>query len=233
MDRNVKYRHELKYPCSDGQIAIIQSRLQNLMPQDRHAENGSYTIRSLYFDNYESRCFYENENGTDPREKYRIRIYNASAERISLECKRKERGKTYKTSCLLTREQCLQLMEGGMGLDLAAAPDLLRKFWILVNTQYFRPSVIVEYDRIPYVHVLGNVRITLDRNIRSSRDFSNFFEKNLATRPILPSGQHLLEVKYDEFLPDFIMDRLELSDLQQTSFSKFYLCRKFITGGTL
>ena len=91
----------------------------------------------------------------------------------------------------------------------------------------------MEYDRIPYVHELGNVRITLDRNIRSSSDFAGFFEKNLAARPILPCGQHLLEVKYDEFLPEFIKDRLELSDLQQTSFSKFYLCRKFITGGTL
>ena len=233
MDGNLKYRHELKYSCSAGQIAIIQSRLQNLMPFDQHAQNGCYTVRSMYFDNYENRCFYENESGCDPREKFRVRIYNANDSRISLECKRKERGKTHKTSCLLSREQYSRLAEGGGSLDLSDAPELLRRFWVLMKTQRFTPSVIVEYDRTPYVYKIGNVRITLDRNIRSSNDFDRFFEANMTTRPILPHGQHLLEVKYDELLPGFIMENLELGSLQQTTFSKFYLCRKYIAGGNL
>ena len=92
-----KYRHELKYICTAAQLALIQGRISHLIPLDSHVgETGMYSIRSLYFDDYYNRCYYENENGTDPREKFRIRIYNGSAHKISLECKRKERGKTHK-----------------------------------------------------------------------------------------------------------------------------------------
>lgn len=233
MDNNMKYRHELKYQCSEAQLAIIRSRLQNIIHYDRHAENGQYTIRSMYFDSLENRCYYENESGTDPREKFRIRIYNADDSRISLECKRKERGKTHKTSCLLTKEEYAGILSGGNIRSIADQSVLLRKFSVLQKTELFRPAVIVEYDRTPYVYAIGNVRITLDRNIRSSQDFDHFFDKNLPTRPIMPTGRHLLEVKYDNLLPDFIKEVLQIGDLQQTTFSKYYLCRKYSNGGTL
>ena len=234
MNDNIKYRHELKYKCSIAQFENIKQRINNIMPLDKHISSGeSYCIRSLYFDNYSNKCFYENENGTDPREKFRIRIYNADKNRISLECKRKERGKTYKTSCLITEEQFNMIINGGNSSDFLQYPQLLRKFMYLVKTQLYKPVVIVEYDRIPYVYKIGNVRVTLDTNIRSSSDVQNFFNPDLQTRPILPTGQHLLEVKYDELLPDHIKTVLQFDNLQQTTFSKYYLCRKFSTRGVL
>lgn len=201
------------------------------MSYDSHAENGYYNIRSMYFDNYADRCYYENENGTDPREKYRIRIYNSNSERISLECKRKERGKTYKESCLLSGQDYEAITSGGFLSDLCNKPALIRKFLILQQEELYHPVVIVEYDRTPFVYSIGNVRVTLDRNIRSSMYINDFFSKELPTRPILPTGQHLLEIKYDELLPDFIKEVLQLGDLQQTTFSKYYLCRKYSLGG--
>ena len=233
MDSNIKYRHELKYQCSEVQLAIIRSRMQSLMRYDSHAQNGQYTIRSMYFDNYENRCYYENESGTDPREKFRIRIYNAKSNRISLECKRKEHSKTHKTSCLISLDDFDQRVHGGSRGNLADKPALFRKVTVLMQTQRFTPAVIVEYERTPFVCELGNVRVTLDQNIRSSNDFDGFFNDNLPTRQILPKGQHLLEVKYDELLPDFIKEALELGNLQQSTFSKYYLCRKYSMGGTL
>ncbi len=230
MNEGVKFRHELKYQCDMAQLTIIRSRLQALIKYDPHVQNGQYTIRSLYFDNYADRCYYENESGTDPREKFRIRIYNASDARISLECKRKEHSKTYKTSCVLSKDDYNDIINGGAIKNLAEKPALLRKFSILMQTEKFRPVVIVEYDRTPFVYNVGNVRVTLDQNIRSSGDFDLFFQRDLSTRQILPKGQHLLEVKYDELLPDFIRDALQLGNLQQTAFSKYYLCRKFSMG---
>lgn len=231
MNKSDCTRHEFKYPCDEIQMAIIQSRLESLMRRDPHAANGQYTVRSLYFDNYANRCYYENENGTDPREKYRIRIYNASDSRISLECKRKERGKTSKESCPLSREQADMLANGESLSDLSSHPELLRRFLILMKTQMFSPAVIVEYDRIPYVHETGNVRITLDRNLRSSAAFSDFFAETIPSRPVLPPGRHLLEVKYDELLLDYLKEILQLGSLQRTTFSKYYLCRKYTLGG--
>ena len=226
--KQTKYRHELKYQVTDAQIQMLRMRLRHLMPLDSHvAQTGSYRIRSLYFDDYDDRCMKENENGTDPREKFRIRIYNGSSDRITLECKRKERGKTYKTSCPLTAGQTKQLMAGKVLSDLAQQPPLLRKLTLQMMARRLRPVVIVEYERIPYVYKNGNVRITLDTNIASSSAVEQFLEPQISSRPVLPVGQQLLEVKYDEYLPDFIYRSLMLPNLRQTAFSKYYICRKY------
>lgn len=227
-NKQMKYRHELKYQVTDAQIRMLKTRASHLMPLDSHvAQTGSYFIRSLYFDDYDNHCLKENENGTDPREKFRIRIYNGSAEKITLECKRKERGKTYKTSCPLTEEQTKLLMAGKVLPDIGRQPPLLQKLTLQMMTRRLRPVVIVEYERIPYVYKNGNVRITLDTNIASSSAVERFLDPRVPGRPVLPLGQQLLEVKYDEYLPDHIYRSLMLPSLRQTAFSKYYICRKF------
>lgn len=223
-----QYRHELKYIISLGDIVMIKNRINHLLLPDRHAgASGMYNIRSLYFDDYYNRCFYENENGTDPREKFRIRIYNHSADKITLECKRKERGKTLKTSCPLTIEQTKILMDGNPLPNTESQPPLLKRLTMEMLSRRLRPVVIVDYDRIPYVYKNGNVRITLDTNISSSTEISNFLSGEIGKRQVMPIGTNLLEVKYDEFLPDFIYRSLQLQNLTQTAFSKYYICRKY------
>lgn len=223
-----KYRHELKYVVSAAQIPLLKSRIANLMQKDPHTgTDGIYNIRSLYFDDYCNRCFYENENGTDPREKYRIRIYNHSTDRITLECKRKEHGKTLKKSCSLTKEQADCIIQGHPPSLYEAQSPLLRKFLLEMRTQILRPVVIVEYERIPFIHKNGNVRITFDMQISTSSNVTDFFSDSIPKRPIMPVGRHLMEVKFDEYLPDVIYRSLNLNQLQQTTYSKFYLCRKY------
>lgn len=222
-----KFRHELKYLISAAQVPLLHGRLRHLLTPDAHAgAAGSYRIRSLYFDDIYDRCFYENENGTDPREKFRIRIYNASTEKITLECKRKEHGMTQKTACPLTVEQTQSLLQGKPLSPIESLPPLLRKFELLRQTRRMRPVVIVEYERIPFVYPNDNVRITLDTNISASTAIAAFLDETIPKRPIMPLGQQLLEVKYDAYLPDFVYRSLQLRDLQHTTFSKFYICRK-------
>lgn len=223
-----KYRHELKYLVSAAQAEHLKMRIKALLPQDPHAgKDGVYNICSLYFDDYNNSCYYENENGTDPREKFRIRIYNHSLSQIMLECKRKERGKTLKTSCRLTEEQARTLMRGNPLPNLADQPSVLQKMTLKMMLNHMRPVIIVEYDRFPFVYRNGNVRITLDTNIASASNTTGFFDPRLPKRPILPTGQQLLEVKYDEYMPDQLYRSLQLESLQQTAFSKYYLCRKY------
>lgn len=221
------YRHELKYLITSAQVQMLKSRLAGIVPLDAHADTGSYRIRSLYFDDCDDRCFYENENGVEPREKFRIRIYNGSASRIALECKRKERGKTHKTACPLTLKQTMSLMEGTPLPDIAHQPPLLQKLTARMLSRGMKPVVIVEYDRAPYVSRLGNVRITLDTGICSCSEVGRFLEPAIPRRPVMPLGQQLLEVKYDAFLPDYLYRSLALENLSQTAFSKYYLCRKY------
>ena len=78
---------------------------------------------------------------------------------------------------------------------------------------------------------MGNVRVTFDRNIMASRACDEFLENRVSGMvPILPKGLHVLEVKYDEFLPDFIARQLEIGNLRQTAFSKYYLGRLAVRG---
>lgn len=226
-----KYRHELKYICNEMELSVLNARIQSFMKLDKNAsENGIYNIRSLYFDDYYNTCFYENEAGTDPREKFRIRIYNGSTKKISLELKRKEKGKTLKRSCELSLEQCRQLMRGVPLPSSNEYDKTLQKLNFLMKTRLMRPSIIVDYDRVPYVCKEGNVRITLDRNISSSTYVADFLNPSIRKRPIMRAGQHILEVKFDEFIPDYIANNMELATLKQTAFSKFYLCRIYKEG---
>ena len=89
------------------------------------------------------------------------------------------------------------------------------------------PKIIVVYERRPYIYGAGNVRITFDRSIASSNDISHFLDDEMVMRPILQTGESLLEVKWDEVMPEFIYRNLELNELQWTSFSKYYYCRKY------
>lgn len=222
------YRHELKYAISAAQVPLLKSRITGLMQMDSHVgEDGIYNIRSLYFDDYYNRFYYENENGTDPRMKFRIRIYNHSSERITLECKRKERGKTLKISCPLTIDQTRMLMQGKAFHAQPTDHPLLQKLLLEMRMHMLRPVVIVEYDRIPYIYRNGNVRVTFDMNISTSSDIRGFLDDHIIKRQIMPPGKHLLEVKFDEYLPDFIYRNLNLGSLRQTAYSKYYLCRKF------
>ena len=222
------YRHEYKYLITEPTMAILQERIRNLIPRDPHSDiHGKYTIRSLYFDDMYNTCYYDNEDGIEPREKYRIRIYNASDKRISLECKRKYHGMTHKTSARIDRFQAQQLISH-IPLSLTQVQDeTLVKFLLLSSQKEMTPSIIVEYQRSAYIYPTGNVRVTFDTNIVSSSDFNNFFKPSISCRPILTPGYHLMEIKYDHFLPDFIFQSLQLDCLQQTTFSKFYLCRKY------
>lgn len=225
---NRKFRHELKYIVSTTQLSLLENRVKNLLPLDPHVkESGKYTIRSLYFDDYYDSCAKQNVDGTDPREKFRIRIYNHSSERIRLECKRKERGKTHKTSCPLTVEQTKMLMKGEALKDISSLSPLLQKFTYLMLRYKYRPVVIVEYDRVPFVYKNGNVRVTFDTNISSSTDIEHFLDKDIVKRPVMPTSKQLLEVKYDEYIPDYIYRNLQLESLTQTAYSKYYICRKF------
>ena len=198
------------------------------MQRDPHTDGtGRYQIRSLYFDDAQNSCYYENEDGTDPREKFRVRFYNGNADRLLLELKRKESGMTQKRSCLIQRDQVERLIAGYRLRWQTDMDALLKKFFILQETRVFQPKVIVDYIRVPYICAEGNVRITLDLNISTITNTESFFDKRAQGRPIMPLGMNMLEVKYDSFLPDYIFRSIQMRDLAQTTFSKYYYCRKF------
>ena len=209
---------------------LLAGRLKNVMSQDIHQEGDCYEIRSLYFDDLWDRCLAENEAGVDKREKYRIRIYDPQSDVIHLEIKEKNRGLTKKRACDLSREECLAIMEGELPLNIdGRAP--LNSLQLQMRCNGMEPKVIIAYERTAFVYPSGNVRITFDRNIMASSCREDFLEDRVSGMvPVLPAGMHVLEVKYDEFLPDTIAQQLEIGKLRKTAFSKYYLGRLAVRG---
>ena len=221
----MNYRHELKFLVSDAQLALIRYRLTPLMRPDVHQKKGAYTVRSLYFDDFDNTCMRENEDGIDNRRKYRIRIYDADPSVIRLEKKIKFRGMTRKVSTGISVQDCLIYMAGRAPSPGPGSGELEKEIFAQIKGGGMRPVSIVEYERTAFVEPRGNVRITFDRNIRGSEKPREFVERRLCAAPLLPGGSHVLEVKYDELLPEYLAGTLEMGTLQRTAFSKYYRSR--------
>ena len=222
----IKYRNELKYLCSEQQMKLLEIRIRHICRPDPYAgEDGRYTVRSVYFDDYRDSCYYDSEDGVDCREKFRIRIYDGDLSTIFLECKQKVGEKNHKYSCVITEEECRAILGGYFALPVGA-DAVLNKFYLMYRTRLYRPKVIVEYERTPFLYGPGNVRITFDRKIAATCRVQDFLEPMIHARPVMPIGTHLLEVKYDELLPGYIYRELQLKNLQRTAYSKYCTARR-------
>ena len=221
----MEYRVEDKYIVTDAQIVCLQSELQSYMKHDSHIEEDAYLIRSVYFDDMCDSCLCDNEIGTDEREKFRIRTYNNDKSLIQLEQKSKTRGYTSKRSERISLDDCMKYIRGEIPDMNKEDGFLKKKLYVQASTRMLSPKCIVEYERTAFVEPMGNVRITFDKNISGTFEAETFWDEVLPGIPVLPSGQHILEVKYDEFLPDYIRKILNTGTLQRTSYSKYYYAR--------
>ncbi|MBD5477549.1 MAG: polyphosphate polymerase domain-containing protein [Lachnospiraceae bacterium] len=219
------YRHEIKFLVSDMDLEIIRYRLLPIMQQDIHQTGESYTIRSLYFDDFQNSCMKENEDGIDNRQKFRIRIYNEEISFIKLEKKIKYRGMTRKESALISKSDVLTYMDRSVKVFQKESERLEKELQTQIQTKGMHAASIVEYERTAFVEERGNVRITFDRNIRGSTKVNDFFKSRLMAIPLLPKGIQVLEVKYDELLPGYIYEVLNMGTLQRSSFSKYCYSR--------
>ncbi len=223
-----KYRNELKYLVDARDVLIIEDKLKHVMERDPYAdeETGSYVVRSLYFDSYDDDCYHNNEFSLGKRKKFRIRMYGDDPSLILLEKKEKENARSRKYSYKLSKAEYEQLFYGNVSdMYWQTTDPLLKEFCLEVMMRLFRPKVIVHYERTPFVYITGNVRVTLDTNISCSTEINRFIDNNYLTIPVLEEGEHLLEVKYDELLPDFLKQIIQLDSLEQATFSKYYIGR--------
>ncbi|MGM1045105.1 MAG: polyphosphate polymerase domain-containing protein [Bacillota bacterium] len=229
MNSTLKYRHELKFFVNQHQYQIISTRLRNLVSRDQHASSsGEYHIRSLYFDDINNKALHEKLGGIRDRVKYRIRIYNIEDTTIHFEKKIKFRDYIAKVKEPLTREMTDEIMVGRFeGLNIPDKP-LLMELYHEMKHNLLRPKVIVDYVREPYVCHHGNVRITFDKELRSGLHSTELFNKNLDPVRAIDENLIIMEVKYDEYIPEYIKAALQLEGLNRQSASKYVMCRKFL-----
>ena len=218
------YRHEWKHPISYGDLLILRQRLGAIMQPDPNAVGGKYLIRSLYFDTPTDTALRQKLDGVNRREKFRIRHYNHDTSLIHLEKKSKLAGLGNKQSADLTAKQAQKIVDGDLDWMLTAGHGLIRELYSKMQTQGLRPKTIVDYTREPFVYGPGNVRVTLDYDIRTGLNCTDFLNPNCVT---IPAGNApiILEVKWDEYLPSVIRDAVQLNGRRTSAFSKYAICR--------
>ena len=221
---DIHYRHEWKHEINYSDLLCIRQRLRAVAEADPHAVSGKYLIRSLYFDNERDKALREKIDGVNMREKFRIRYYNFDSNTLHLEKKSKRNGLGTKYSTELTAEEAEAIVDGKLNWMLSSARPLVQELYCKMQSQGLRPRTIVDYIREPFVYRPGNVRVTFDYDIRTGMSCTDFLNPECVT---VPAGDNriILEVKWDEFLPNIIRDAVWIPGRRETAFSKYAQCR--------
>ena len=224
--KEYKYRHELKFKISNSAAEVLKQKLSLILKKDKNAyySDGSYLIKSLYFDDLDSSSYYEKMDGVLYRKKYRIRIYNNNDEFIRLEKKMKHNTYTAKEQMLISKDIYSKILNGK--IDEIENPDgLLLEFITNYKNKGLVPSVIVEYHRTAFTYPISDVRITFDSNIQSSLYNYDLFNTSYPRYIVDEPGKQVLEVKFNEVLPLHIANILNDIPACREAVSKFAICR--------
>ena len=217
-------RHELKHYINYADVLQLRSRLPFVASLDKNATVGNgYRVKSLYFDNYNDKALKEKIDGVNEREKFRLRFYNDDTSFIRLGKKSKENGICFKESAIITADECTRLLDGDLSSQKENENHLCRELYAKMHYQQLRAKNIVDFQREAFIYQMGNVRVTLDYDIRTSNNVYDFLKPEPILIPI--AGVYILEVKYDSFLPEIIRGIVSLSSRRSTAFSKYAATR--------
>lgn len=217
-------RHEHKHIISYSDRCILRQRLSAVMKPDKNGLDGKYKIRSLYFDNLRDTALLEKIDGVNVREKFRLRYYNGKLSYIVLEKKSKINGLCRKESIPLTVNEVEKILNGDTAWMAESKIELLNELYSKMNSKGLKPKTIVDYTREAYTFPAGNVRVTLDYDIRTGIRSTDFLNPLSVTVPVR-NNAIVLEVKWDEFLPDTVRYAVNLNTCRRQAYSKYAACR--------
>lgn len=219
----MNYRHEYKHEINTSDMMAVRHRLRAVAEPDEHAADGRYFIRSLYFDNCSDKVLREKIDGVNHREKFRIRYYNHDISLLHLEKKSRQNGLSAKSVTSLTAEEAQLIAQNQIDFMRLSDRPLVQELYCKMRSQGLFAKTIVDYTREAFVYAPGNVRVTLDYNIRTALCCTDFLNSGCVTIPI--PVECILEVKWDNFLPSVIRDAVQLTGRHSSSFSKYAACR--------
>ena len=222
MEELKTFRHEQKYVIPYYEMLSLRSKFNDLLTIDRNP-NG-YMVRSLYFDSANDEDYYDKLGGEVVRKKIRLRIYDTVKDYVKLEIKAKYDNNQLKESIVINRKMAKELIKGNYGVLLDIGTETAKKIYTIMSEGYYRPKVIIEYDRIAYL-TTTTTRITFDFNVKRSYDFDNFFSDNINYFNVTDGKDIILEVKYDRCLEPYIGTILNNKEARYQSVSKYIMGR--------
>lgn len=223
----VQGRREIKHEMTKMDCYLLRNKLKHYMETDPHAkENGTYSIRSVYFDNFDNKVMNQKKEGLFERDKFRVRLYDSNTGFLNLEKKSKRNNLTFKQKCMVTAEEYEKIRHGDLAWMETNSRSLIRDLYWQMTLLQLKPLTVVDYEREVFIYKYGNVRVTFDSSIKTSLRNNDVLNPHITMVETEPNVV-ILEVKYDEFLPNVIRQLLQVSDMRAGAYSKYQISRMY------
>ena len=210
------FRHEFKYLINRYDYLKCRNLCERYMNYDKFAgADGTYFINSLYFDSVGCKDFFDKDLGAYDRKKMRIRNYGYDLDWAHFELKRKLDIWEYKDKVKISKDEFYRIAAGDFSC-LLNKDDTAVRFFSILSEGLYRPSCIIEYDRVAFVLPFEDVRITFDLDVRYSTSDFDIFRKKVTT-PLFPEKSVVFEIKYNEFLPGWARGMLGIAGKQTST----------------
>ena len=216
-------RHELKYYINFIDYFSISKIFSKDLNNDR---NGTYHIRSLYFDNKSNQDYYQKIYGIEKRKKIRIKLYNLNPSPIKLEIKNKFNSYIIKKSLAISTGDASEIISGNYDCLLnyrdAVALNIYKEFL----KDFYRPVILIDYRREAYNYDLNQIRINFDSEIKKREiNLNDLFIDDSNTSPVLDGNKIIMEIKFNGHIPTWIKNLLQLPRFERCAISKYTLSR--------
>ena len=220
-----RYRKEIKYVITEAMYLRIERLLSQVLQPDENSIDGSYMVRSQYYDSLMDGDLHDNLDGVMEKRKIRVRMYSVDAETAKLEYKCKSGADGIKYSITLTRDEVLMMEQGRYDFLLDREETLAHELYVKLVQGAYSPKTIIEYDRTAYVYPVSDLRITFDRNLRGTINPYGILDEAPMYYPLLSSDKGVFEIKYNDFFPAELKELLvSLKDTPE-AFSKYSTSR--------
>lgn len=221
-------RKEIKYIIPKIEFLRLKKHLEALMRKDSHCSDGSYMVRSQYYDSLRDQDLRDNVDGNMEKRKIRLRTYTLDASKIKLEYKCKSNSEGTKYAIWISREEAAMMESGKYGFLLDHEEELAKILYVKMMQGAYRAKTIIQYNRMAYIHHVCNFRITFDTDLKSTLNPHGLFSKELSFVPLIEGDRGIMEVKYNEFLPSVFKGLLQEIDALQEASSKYSMSRRYV-----
>jgi SPX domain protein involved in polyphosphate accumulation len=243
-------RYELKYLIQEPRAVAVADFISSYL---RPSEHNSYSpvrghpVISLYMDSPDFFFFRQAFTGHKNRMKLRIRFYDDEWKRPAfLEVKRRVSEVICKDRAMISREGVRQILSAGWPNQPyfpdtthlthgKRRQDVNADFWQFANSVRARGAIYVSYIReIWESPVEEELRVTFDREVTASR-YDGSGELHVPKRgwrpfcfpphmETLPKDFVVLELKFEERAPRWMLDLVKVFNLQQVPICKYSAC---------
>lgn len=203
------------------------------MKLDPHVKNNyDYEVRSLYFDSNFHHSFLEKKDGIAIRRKLRIRYYpnfmKSDEKFVFIEIKKKINENVAKSRVYVPLESSINILDGNhneakLFYSRASAQDknTLKEIWFLYKKYNLKPACIVAYKRQPFLSKIERTfRLTFDTNVLV-RNYNLDLHFGGGSKFIVPRGICIMEVKFNNIVPNWAIKIIQKNNCLQYKISKF------------